>query len=92
MQPLSGLPKAGSDLPTPVLFAMTDEENKDTNAAQVLSLLALLVQEYNKVQEYKKGRIRTPTRRRYSVYLHWYKSANTDAGALRQTLLAAYVC
>lgn len=26
-----GLPKAGSDLPTPVLFAMTDEENKDTN-------------------------------------------------------------
>jgi len=30
-----GLPKAGSDLPTPVLFAMTDEENKDTNAAQL---------------------------------------------------------
>ena len=30
-----GLPKAGSDLPTPVLFAMTDEENKDTNAASL---------------------------------------------------------
>ena len=30
-----GLPKAGSDLPTPVLFAMTDEENKDTNAANL---------------------------------------------------------
>ncbi|KAJ1490800.1 aspartic peptidase domain-containing protein [Baffinella frigidus] len=30
-----GLPKAGSDLPTPVLFAMTDEENKDTNAGKL---------------------------------------------------------
>uniref|UniRef100_A0A7S0NCV4 Peptidase A1 domain-containing protein n=1 Tax=Hanusia phi TaxID=3032 RepID=A0A7S0NCV4_9CRYP len=30
-----GLPKAGSDLPTPVLFAMTDAENKDTNAANL---------------------------------------------------------
>jgi len=30
-----GLPKPGSDLPTPVLFAMTDAENKDTNAADL---------------------------------------------------------
>eukprot|EP00282_Hemiselmis_andersenii_P035400 CAMPEP_0169439708 /NCGR_PEP_ID=MMETSP1042-20121227/7350_1 /TAXON_ID=464988 /ORGANISM="Hemiselmis andersenii, Strain CCMP1180" /LENGTH=574 /DNA_ID=CAMNT_0009550655 /DNA_START=8 /DNA_END=1732 /DNA_ORIENTATION=- len=30
-----GLPKDGSDLPTPVLFAMTDDENKDTNAANL---------------------------------------------------------
>lgn len=30
-----GLPKPGSNLPTPVLFAMTDAENKDTNAAQL---------------------------------------------------------
>jgi hypothetical protein len=30
-----GLPKDGSNLPTPVLFAMTDAENKDTNAAEL---------------------------------------------------------
>jgi len=30
-----GLPKTGSNLPTPVLFAMTDAENKDTNAASL---------------------------------------------------------
>jgi hypothetical protein len=30
-----GLPKPGSDLPTPVLFAMTDMENKDSNAAEL---------------------------------------------------------
>ena len=30
-----GLPKPGSDLPTPVLFAMTDMENKDSNAANL---------------------------------------------------------
>jgi len=30
-----GLPKSGSNLPTPVLFAMTDAENKDTNAASL---------------------------------------------------------
>lgn len=33
-----GLPKAGSDLPTPVLFAMTDEENKDTNGTEQSAL------------------------------------------------------
>ena len=37
-----GLPKAGSDLPTPVLFAMTDEENKDTNGYTPLFSLAPL--------------------------------------------------
>ena len=30
-----GLPHAGSDLPTPILFAMTDEANKDTNAGKL---------------------------------------------------------
>jgi hypothetical protein len=36
-----GLPKAGSDLPTPVLFAMTDEENKDTNGGPIFATLNL---------------------------------------------------
>ena len=38
-----GLPKAGSDLPTPVLFAMTDEENKDTNGVCARGLVVEVI-------------------------------------------------